>query len=222
MKNFTYDINNSTITVEIEGCFDVDLSHEWITWGDFNEYSTVQHDSIRRYIQQHFGHLWSEKANTFNALAGFKVELEDYDFDFRKLEVELEVTLLNDLEDEYLEDCEQVTTRIINSINIDEESWYEVQEEQFDWWLENGVSGEDNMLARKMIDYGYVLDYVTNGKYSCDTVPIDSVDQSVVDRFVQEQINMWNLDADEIAEIKEALEDVDLEFNYKPQLEEAA
>ncbi len=222
MKNFTYNVNSTKIEIEIEGYFDVDLSNEWIIWGDYDgEYNDLQHSTIKQYIEQHFGHLWTDKANTLNSLQGFAVTDFDYDFNHNKLEVDLYVEMINDKEDEYLEDHNDVVERIVNSINIEGESWYEVQEEQFDWFLENGVSGEDHMLARKMIDHGYVFDYALNGEYNHACMPIDSVDQSVVDRFVQEQIDMWNLDQGEIKELQEAVEDADFVFNYQPKLQAA-
>jgi phage pi2 protein 07 len=223
MNNFNYTVNSYSIDFEIPGYFDVDLVYEWIIWGDYdNEYPKVQHKSIVDYINKHFGHLYSDKGNTLNALQGFRIEADPYyDVDNEKLTVELNIELINDLEDEYLEDCDTVINRIVNSINIDEESWNEVQEEQFDWWLENGVSGEDENMARKMIDYGFVFDYEANGEYNHQCVSIDTVDQSVVDRFVQEQIDMMLLDQSEIDDLREAVEDAGFSFNYVPKKQAA-
>ena len=221
MTNFTYetDYTMNTLIITVEGYWDVDLSDEWITWGDFEEYEQVQDNTIEDYVEKTFGHIYSKENRMVAKLAGFDIEYEWHQYDNQKLVVAIGIEPRDDETD--IDDHPEFIQSIINSLDIDQEPWVGVQEDQFDWWLENGVSAEDEYQAPKMLEAGYVFVESTYGWYD-NFVPLHTATQKQVDDYIAHQIDEWGLqdDADWLAEVKEALTSANFEFNF--MLEETA
>ena len=220
-KNFTHETDHydNTLTITVPGYWDVDLSDEQIIWGNLSEYEKLQDNIIDEYVAKTFGHIYSEQNRMVAKIAGFDIVYEYCEYDNRELKVVITVHPQDDETD--IDDHPEFINSIIASLDIGEESWYEVQEDQFSWWCENGCSYEDEMQVARIIDAGYIFTHSNpdSNWFRFDTFQeIEDATQQQVDEYIANDIeNNDYIDERWYEDVRQAVEKHGFAFNFEAE-----
>ncbi len=221
-ENFTYETDEHILSIKIPNMYPGDLGDEWFVFNKnpSESFNDCQIDSMQRFVDEHFAELATDETNVLNTLKGFTVDKIDWTWDDNyadnfTLTVDLYISVLGTDEDGdgyLIEDRDDIVESIIESIKIDDEPHYDPQQEQYEWWMENGCSSEDELLIAKFITQGQaiIVDYG-------DFKDLAEATQDEVDAFVDDYATGY-VTGDEayFNEVKEAVEQAGFKFNLEP------
>jgi hypothetical protein len=226
-NQFTYAVIDNTIRFNIDEMYEGDLSRpgdDWMYWGDYSDWENHQQQVVEDFVKKHFGHIYSDENKMLAKLAGWNIECEDAEINWDNNEIVVDITVEptdwdSKPEDWALADETALIDSIVDGVNIDEDDKHLFQQDQFDWWNDNGCSPEDNNMAWLSIERGKVILVENCWK------PIKDATQAEMDAWI-EYVNNDQCGENFIAQdshaydyTKQAVEEAGFVFKLQPKFE---